>query len=289
MNQHPRYLFLVLVLGLLITACRSPLSGSGDQAQAFATPTVHALFAGSPSALDAATWEPSPAGEVPTIAPIFANSPTEPPTAQAATATPDGAPATPMPQPTLDATQLVTGTIYGDSINPAWTLNNSVGVTYSLFDATNPHSGLYALAVSPTLAQGQLAFAVREDAVVQYPRDQVYAVRFWLGSGDGLIETDDLAVSILGSNQYPYWVAGDTSVQNAADLPTFSQTRLYFLGVNTDIPPQTWVPIEIVLDELLYDPDYAYVVGIWLYHDDLPQPYYIDNLQLLLLADAETR
>jgi hypothetical protein len=70
-------------------------------------------------------------------------------------------------------------------------------------------------------------------------------------------------VTVLGSNSYTYWVEDDISVKSIYE-PVFSETRLYYLGVNRTIPPNTWVKVELWLDERIYDPDYRYVTGFYI-------------------------
>jgi hypothetical protein len=145
------------------------------------------------------------------------------------------------------------------------------------------YNGRHSLAVSPEAPGGRLIFAVVPDAEEAYLRDNVLAVRFWLYSGDDYVGTEDLSVTILGSNEFPYWVEGDDSVQVDDSLPTFSQTRLYFLNVEEDIPPETWIQIEVWLDDLIFDPDYHYVTGVVIENDeDFLRTFYIDDLELVI-------
>jgi len=119
----------------------------------------------------------------------------------------------------------------------------------------------------------------------------VLGVSFWLNSGDAPVRPDDLAVTVVGSDAFPFWIAGDDSVaiNNPAaneELPTFSETRLSFLHVDRTLPPQTWIKIEVWLDELLYDPDYTYVTGFYVKNDaSFFQTVYIDDVALLLSSE----
>src|SRR5690606_31538237 len=102
------------------------------------------------------------------------------------------------------------------------------------------------------------------------------------------VATDDLVITMQGSNQFPYWAENDDSVAGLSndDADLFSETQLAFLNVSRDIPPNTWFNIEVWLDELVYDPDYEYVTGFYIKNDaDFQRPYYIDDVEILLLKD----
>jgi hypothetical protein len=104
-----------------------------------------------------------------------------------------------------------------------------------------------------------------------------------LSSGADYISNTDLAVTVLGSNEYPYWVDGDNSVQNEIS-PVFSETRLSFLDVNRSIPPDTWVQVDVPIHKLIYDPDYTYVVGFYIKNDEgFISEFFIDDIELFAL------
>ena len=70
------------------------------------------------------------------------------------------------------------------------------------------------------------------------------------------------------------------------DNPTFSETRLYFLGINRDIPPETWVNVEVWLDDLQYDPIYEYVTGFYIKNDEgFGQTFYVDAVRIIMLPE----
>ena len=174
-------------------------------------------------------------------------------------------------------------TIYDENLNANWTLDNTREVIYDLRDDTFSYEGDYSLAFTPKVAYADLAFTVNEDADGIYLRDDVLAVRFWLYSGDDYIETDDLAAYAVGSNEYPYWVFDDDSVTVDDGLSLYPPARLYFLDVEEDIPPDTWLQIEFWLDEQVYDPEYEYVTGFFLKNDeDFFRTVYIDEVELLI-------
>lgn len=181
--------------------------------------------------------------------------------------------------------------IYDDTLDPNWMLEQSWGMNYDLSATAHMHSGTTAAAVTPTESHGTFFLTVREDAQAAYPRDRILGVSFWLSGGTNYIETDDLAVTIVGSNRYPYWVAGDTSVQQAegisdedmVHMPLFSETRLYYLGINRAIRPGEWAEVIVWLDERLYDPNYAYVTGMYIKNDaDFLDAFYVDRVSLLV-------
>ena len=127
-------------------------------------------------------------------------------------------------------------------------------------------------------------FVVRQNADAVYYQDQVFGINFWLNSGDQVLLPDDLAITILGSNDYPYYVEDDQSAYIEGEFP-FSETRLYFLGFNSSIPPDTWVEVMIVPDELIYDPVYTYITGFYLKNDEgFYNTFYIDDIRIILLA-----
>jgi hypothetical protein len=175
--------------------------------------------------------------------------------------------------------------IYDEKVDEAWTLENSRGFKYELQDMAEPHRGVYNLSATPLVDMGELSFTVRKVAAQSFLRDQVFGVNFWLYSGDDYIQTDDLLISVIGSNRYPYWVANDDSVDNVYE-PVFSATRLYFLGINHDIPPETWVQVEIWLDDLQFDPVYKYVTGIVIKNDTgFRHTLVIDEVELIVLRE----
>ncbi len=218
---------------------------------------------------------------VPTLAPIFVP--------QQSTDTPAVAPRiTPLPTETpVTNKQRETNTkyitIYSDGINPDWEIVQNTEVLISETGRPNTYEGRLALQVTPLQDFGQIIFRVKPEAQKAYLRSQVLALIMWISGGPNYIDTDDLAVTVFGSNQYPYWVADDQSVSEGPDSP-FSETRLYFLGLNNAIPPNTWVEVVNWLDNLIYDPDYRYVTGFYVKNDEgFEIPYYIDEISLLMI------
>jgi hypothetical protein len=92
---------------------------------------------------------------------------------------------------------------------------------------------------------------------------------------------------VLGSNSYTYWLANDTSVPTdttvTVEAPLFSETRLYDLHINRAIPPGTWVQVVVWLDDLIYDPEYTYVTGMYIKNNKgFLNTFYIDQVNLLM-------
>lgn len=240
---------------------------------------------GAPESATTTTRVPQP---TPTIASVFGDPATHTPTTLASTATPAR---TSTPAPRAIPTRVVDGTIevvsiYDEKLNPNWTLENTSGVKYELA-STNAQRGKLSLQARPAKGLAKLYFSVREQSRDTYERKRVLGLRFWLSGGENPIATTDLGVAIIGSNAYPYWAADDTSVKiNAtvtADAPLFSETRLYDLYINRDLPPNSWVEVVVWLDSLQFDPEYAYVTGFYIKNDELfLDPYYLDHVDLLL-------
>jgi hypothetical protein len=188
---------------------------------------------------------------------------------------------TPTPSPTATPEILPTVLIYDDNLNNNWYLSTSQGIKYYLQNKTIAHNGSYAMALTPTRDYGNLVFTVKANSKDVYLREQTLGIRFWLYTGEATVGTDDLIVSVIGSNKYPYWRWNDTSVTNEND-PTFPETRLYYLDFNDAIPPQTWVQVEVWLDKLVDEPEYTYVTGIVIKNGvDFRDTIYIDQVELV--------
>ena len=187
----------------------------------------------------------------------------------------------------LSADQLPAISVYGDTLNKNWTLANSQDMQYNVANQTFVHDGHTAIVSQPKKSFGKLFFSVQKDSAESYSRNKVLGLRFWLSGGTHSIATSDLAVTVLGSNQYTYWNNADNSVKIDATItpesPLFSETRLYDLGINTTIPPKTWVEVIVWLDSLQFDPEYKYVTGFYVKNDQGNfDPFYLDHIDLLL-------
>jgi hypothetical protein len=173
--------------------------------------------------------------------------------------------------------------IYADEIDPNWMVHTTEGSDVNFASKEQSYEGELSLTFTPGEEESTLYFAIKENAERKYNRDEVFGLSFWLYSGDLGVATDEVAVTVLGSNAYSYWVAGDNSVKSPY-VPVFSETRLYYLGVNRAIPPQSWVKVELWMDDRIYDPDYLYVTGFYVKTSDtLQHTISIDDIQLILI------
>lgn len=202
--------------------------------------------------------------------------------------------------------RLLVANIYSDSVEGDWLLTGSPNSDWVEQDNNQIHLGDYALAAKLSQPGDHLFFHVAENAQGQYHRDRVYGFGFWLYSGTEEIAPDDLSIIVAGSNVYPYWRADDDSL-DAQEVLTFSGRRLYGLDFTRPLPPNTWIQVEVILDELSYDPlyltesettaaseeddeefiidpNYEYVTGFYIEAvGHLAQTIYIDDVQILLL------
>lgn len=224
----------------------------------------------------------TPIRPAPTLAAAFRprELPAEP-VSTAALALPGNAAATPVPSPT-PAERLVAVPIYHDSLDRNWSLEQSRGMAVTADAGDTVYAGRASIALTPTVDFGQLFFTVRPDAPARYPRATTLGLSLWLYSGDDYVGVDDLALTVVGSNANPYWTANDGSVKQDKQI-FFSETRLRYLGVNHDIPPQTWVELIVWLDELPYDPEYRYITGVYLKNDaGFRRTLRVDQVHLLM-------
>ncbi|HEU4325426.1 MAG TPA: hypothetical protein VFS21_19940 [Roseiflexaceae bacterium] len=251
--SHIQHAKLILLLALsLLTGCAA---GAPATADSMPTPSLAAVF-------ERAVQTPTPTNDAaPTAAPA---------------ATPPPAP-TPVPLAELP--------IYTDTLSGSWSLEQTAGMTYTLTARRDAGDGRAAIAARPNRDFGLLFFTVRQRPGVAFPRSQVLGVSFLLSS-DQPIGTGDLAVTVLGSNDQPFWRAGDDSARvqgrDTSAAPLFSETRLYDLEISREIPAGEWVEVVVWLDRLLYDPDYRYVTGLYIKNDaGFRQTFYVDRLALL--------
>jgi hypothetical protein len=276
-------LIFALVLLFLAAGCSPGNTESGATRIIEPTPTLHPFFTEGLNASKVNTKNiveliptaslPPPTESKPAEEAMVSETPVPSSTATPrATATPS-ATSTPVILPTI--------TIYDDTLNGNWSLVASSGVRYAIQNKTAAHNGKYAIAVTPTRDFGKLAFTVKFGSDEIYLRDETLGVKFWLYSGEATVGPGDLAVSVIGSNEIPYWKWNDTSVTNDHE-PIFSETRLYDLEFNDAIPPKTWVQVEVWLDELQFDPIYKYVTGINILNGEgFRDTIYIDQVELV--------
>lgn len=175
--------------------------------------------------------------------------------------------------------------IYDEQLLSNWTLKNTTNMKYRNDFKGYAYTGKNSIIATPQ-STGQLQFSLLPSSKVAYKRSEVAGISFWISS-DQMITPEDFAVTVFGSNDYPYWVAKDTSVKITGrvtdDLPLFSETRLYYLNFNSSIKPKTWAEVILWLDDLVYEPEYMYVTGLYIKNDErFQEPFYIDKVSLIL-------
>ncbi|MDJ0752690.1 MAG: hypothetical protein QNJ45_04175 [Ardenticatenaceae bacterium] len=219
----------------------------------------------------------------PTVAVIFSTI-TPLPTITPRPTTPPPPTLTPTPTP-----QLETVVIYDDELAPGWSIDNSQFTFVEPQTTEFIYDGEAALKVSPRI-EASSSFYVTLDAAAEnlYRKEDIVKLSFYLNPGPEVILPDDLAVTLQGSNEFPFWVEGDNSVQIAGNINPFSETLLVFLDINRTIPEDTWVLIELYPDEREFDPEYEFFTGFYIKNSlGFLQPYYIDRIELTTIVRPE--
>ncbi|MGB0385846.1 MAG: hypothetical protein ACPGWR_13590 [Ardenticatenaceae bacterium] len=268
------FIFYFMMLGgllFLLTGCSGSTTGVAGSASGDANPTPHPALSNEGNLRTPVAGQDSSSlftqKEMPTLVP----TPTRFPSPTVNPTTP-----TPIPARFRDLT------IYDDQLDANWTLENSFGVAYDAESTSTVYTGTAAISVVPEVDFGSFFFTVAPESTQEYLRSEVLGIRFMLNSGDDYLALEDMALSVWGSNELPYWSADDNSVEFPIAQESFSETRLYFLGINKDIPPNTWVEAELWMDQLVFDPDYVYLTGFRLKHGGgYRTNYYIDNVALI--------
>jgi hypothetical protein len=175
--------------------------------------------------------------------------------------------------------------IFDDALADDWSLDESWSSELVLDEETVVFAGAESIAVTPERERGAIFFTLSEGAEKPVRREDVVGISFQISGGAEYIGNDELAVSIVGSNALPYFTREKTVVQQREDADLeFSETRLYFLDINTDIPPDTWVEVVVWLDNLIFDPEYEYVTGFYIKNaPSFLNTYYIDEVKLLVV------
>ena len=262
--RYPRCMTpLILLLSIFM------MGSCGNQAESppYAAPTISSIFEIQP------TIKP-----IPTTEPEFGNAnslpTTNPTTIAQATIT------------ALGENKLMAVPIYNDTLSDGWSLKNSSQVVIDVRNQDFIHQGRFALKAQPQINLGVLYFTLDETTKRYFSRSKVQALQFYLSGGDNSLDSDSMTVTIVGSNAHPYWVKNDTSVTVEGRVtdnhPLFSETRLYFLGINKSIPPKTYVKITVWLNDLIYDPAYTYVTGFYFKTEKTVSKFYIDDVKLLM-------
>jgi hypothetical protein len=262
-----------------------------EAASAVGTPTLSPRFSGGVLASLPATT-----GGTPTPASSFVQPTVYPTNTPRPTPTPRPPPITVIPSPTGEQgtesregdaaarPQFTLISIYTDTLAAGWSVTESWGVRLDLQDTTYVHGGRHAIAVTPEEDFGSLFFTVVPGSPRIYPYDRTLGVRFWLNSGAEPLYLDQLAVTVLGSNAYTHWQKDDDSVKIKEGESFFSETRLYYLGLNRSLPAETWVEIVVWLDDLPFDPDYTYITGLYIKSEaGFRRTFYVDDVALVVL------
>lgn len=232
------------------------------------TPTTHSLFLkADTSQVIPANLEQDNPGEEPVIpTPTTSPSPTvEPSATPAATAT-----------PRIIQRQI---SLYDEEVSDNWGLITS-GMTYLVNSPDFAFSGNGAIAFTPSKPEGKLYFVLEPNTDEVYRREDVIGFSFWLHSGRNGLELDDMAFSAIGSNENTYFIEGDNS---AVEKTAYQNTYLRWLGFNETIPRNTWIEVDILLNDMQFDPEYEYVTGFYitnrLYQGST---YYLDGISLIV-------
>ena len=211
----------------------------------------------------------------PTAASFFPFAvPTERPTS---TPQPTGTPLpTPRPTPVIVYDTIP---IFEDSLSGNWAIEPD-RMDYQT-TVRNVYTGTTALRITPRDDFAALLFVVDEASELIFPRDNIYGFSFYMSGGPNPIGNEDFAIAVQGSNFYEWWVPFDESAR-VDDGPIFSESLLLYFELNNAIPPNTWVKIEVPLDELLFDPPYEYFTGFYIKNDlSVADTIYIDQVELI--------
>jgi hypothetical protein len=274
-----RLFLLIFLMGGFLIGCGQEAAAEFDR-QAVITPTTAALIT------DGLTMEPARAIVAPdseaTVSHLFSDlSGTEIAVNATLTALPQPT-RTPIPTPIPTLRTQMTEVIYFDGLSADWDIQSTGAFTTGYTAATA--SGSASIIFTPTLGARVLLFTIKESAERTYTHDDILGITFQMTSPDSNIGLEDVAVTIIGSNRYPYWVAGDDSVQNVAspNLPSrlkddpisnayadhFPESAIQYLHVARAIPQNSWVPVTNYLPERIFAPDYEYVTGFYIKVDE---------------------
>lgn len=273
---------IMVTVGLLVACSAITNSETIPATQVFPTPTTHFLLQGNApiTTLD----PPLSLSGAPTIASIFRLPPSDTPSpsvADSPIATPTRIQEfteTPLPQP-----QSFTLPIYEDSLNPNWAVQEDTRMRFDLKFSSEVHHGEAAISFTPrNRADSTLFITVSEQSTEEYRRDELTKLSFWLYSPKALLYLDQFYITFVGSKRLPYWSAEDQKVANF--LSVFHRISLEDLGFDRAIPADTWVLVEIDLDEVAaLAPEYQYLTGISFQNASNPaHPLLLDDISLTL-------
>jgi len=273
-----KLLFLFTLLLLLLSSCNNGEMINPTPITVLPTPTVHQLFNGL-NLTDETQIDNVPLDNEahPTLASYFLDDvdPAQPKITATPAAKPDKPKSLEAPFPSVEVV------IFDEELHQNWIKVNDTGIS-NLVRSSVAHNGEKVLKVNFSEGFSKQIFAVQDGTTESYPRDLAQGVSFWLYSEEEHIANSDLSVTVLGSNVIPYWNPDDNSVKNSYK-PIFSETRLYFLNFNRSIPPETWVEVVVWLNDLIYDPDYEYVTGMYILSDEtFANTILIDEVKLIM-------
>jgi hypothetical protein len=269
-----------ILISLLFSGCQPILAQTPSPDIDQITPTLNSFFNIGNYLSENSQYGTTTILPGPTLANIFnlGNTPSPYPTS------------TPVIEVTVQQTSAVQITystlpLFDDEINPNWVVLDDMGMGYLETGQPYVFQGKKSLEVTPKKDFGSLFFTVKPQNQGIYPRNRVLGVSFWINGGENEIQINDLAVTIVGSNDYSYYLADDHSAYLSGDFP-FSETRLSFLGFHRSIPSNTWVKVQVWLADLVYDPFYKYVTGFYIKNDKgFNKVFYVDEVSLTMLKD----
>jgi hypothetical protein len=182
--------------------------------------------------------------------------------------------------------------LYDEKVAAGWSMRDSKNIEIVLRNGY-AYAGKSAIEATADNGTGVLQFSVRKDAKRTYNRESIVGISFWVSGGEAEITPEDLAVSVLGSNDHSYWVENDNSAFPKGRIiegePLFAETRLYALEFNRSIPAETWAEVVVWLDDLP-DPAYVFLTGFYIKTDDrLKTPFYVDHITLLVNKNIVSR
>lgn len=277
---------MMAATGLLVACSAMTNSEALPDSQVFPTPTTHFLLQADPpiSTLDS----PVSVSGAPTIASAFRISASATP---APIATPTAIPKltqTPLPQATQS--QFFNLPVYEDALSPNWEVQQDTNVRIDLKSSSEVYRGHTAISFTPRRnSDATLFVTVSDQSKEEYRRDQVAKLSFWLYSPKTLLYLDQFFITFVGSERIPYWSPEDQKVANY--LSVFPRISLDKLGFDRAVPADTWVMVEIDLDEVrALAPEYQYLTGISFQSaTDRTHPLLLDDISLTLLGKPTQR
>ena len=185
---------------------------------------------------------------------------------------------TPMPTPVPTLGLETLENLYDDELHPNWEIVTNA--EYEISHDRNPYSGNASIIFTPTLGARTFMFTVKESADRAYRHDEIFGITFQVSSINNHIDLNEMAMTVVGSNEVPYWKMVDFSVENVG-IPNenwvgkedrisnwyatiYPETLIAFLEVDRAIAPKIWTPVNNWLPARLLAPEYEYVTGFYL-------------------------